>query len=56
IKSVLETIGQSYEIVPVNDGSTDRTLEILQEFAKKDPHIRVATYANNIGRGKALRV
>ncbi len=56
IKSVLEKSSQTYEIVPVNDGSTDQTLEILQELAKKDPYIRVATYPNNIGRGKALRV
>ncbi len=43
-------------MIPVNDGSTDRTLWVLQEMAKKDPSIRVASYPNNIGRGKALRV
>lgn len=37
-KTVLETLkakGYQYEIIFVNDGSTDRTLEILKELKKK---------------------
>ncbi|MFQ5843182.1 MAG: glycosyltransferase [Thermodesulfobacteriota bacterium] len=55
IKRVMERTGKAYEIVPVNDGSTDRTLAILEEIAKKDPCVEVVSYPNNIGRGKALR-
>jgi glycosyltransferase involved in cell wall biosynthesis len=55
IKDVMERTGKAYEIIPVNDGSTDQTLAILEGIAKKDPKIKVVSYSNNIGRGKALR-
>ena len=56
IKRVMDGVGKSYEIIPVNDGSTDQTLPMLEKMADDDPHIRVAAYPHNIGRGKALRV
>lgn len=56
VKKVMEDTGKAYEIIPVNDGSTDKTLLILEEIAKRDPKIKVVSYLNNIGRGKALRV
>ena len=55
IKEVLEKIDKTYEIIPVNDGSRDQTLEILEAIAREDPHVKVVSYPNNIGRGKALR-
>jgi dolichol-phosphate mannosyltransferase len=56
IKDVMEGTGKTYEIIPVNDGSTDTTCSILQKIAAGDPAVRVASYPNNIGRGMALRV
>ncbi len=44
-----------YEIVAVNDGSTDDTLRLLQEVASGDKRLRVASYPRNMGRGMALR-
>lgn len=55
IKRIMEGTEKSYEIVPVNDGSTDETLAILEEIARKDSQVNVVSYSNNIGRGKALR-
>jgi glycosyltransferase involved in cell wall biosynthesis len=55
IKAVMEEMGKAYEIIPVNDGSTDGTCAILDGIAREDPHITVVSYPNNIGRGKALR-
>ena len=34
ISKVLESMGRSYEIIFVNDGSKDNTLEVLKECAK----------------------
>ncbi len=45
----------SYEVIPVNDGSSDNTLEILERIAAKNGKIKVVSYVKNYGRGKALR-
>jgi len=51
----LEGFGLTYEIIPVNDGSSDRTLQVLNEVSKKIPFVRVVSYPINRGRGMALR-
>lgn len=58
ISQVSKTLAQledTWEILIVNDGSTDRTLEIAQELAAGDPRVRIVSHARNAGRGKALR-
>ncbi len=55
VERLLRETGEPYEIIPVNDGSTDRTLEILDELASHNPHVRVVSYWKNGGRGKAIR-
>ncbi|MGD0821060.1 MAG: glycosyltransferase [Desulfomonilia bacterium] len=55
VESLLKGTGEPYEIIPVNDGSTDGTLDILDEIASKDPHVHVVSYWKNGGRGKAIR-
>lgn len=62
VKNTIERIEESlkyysgdYEIVAVNDGSTDNTLETLQEITKLDNKVKVVSYPKNIGRGMALR-
>jgi glycosyltransferase involved in cell wall biosynthesis len=58
IKKVEEVLAQfqgSYEIIPVNDGSVDGTLEILKRVSEQNNKVRVASYSRNIGRGMALR-
>ncbi len=55
VKEVLAQFPGSFEIIPVNDGSIDSTLEILEKVAAKDNRIKVASYPKNIGRGMALR-
>lgn len=42
------------EVILVNDGSTDKTLMILQEYAKKDKEIRVVSLSRNFGKEPAL--
>ena len=58
LKRVEETLAPfqgSFEIVAVDDGSIDHTLEILKGIAQANGRVRVASYPQNIGRGMALR-
>jgi glycosyltransferase involved in cell wall biosynthesis len=44
-----------YEIIVVNDGSTDRTQEIADRLAKESDRVKVVTHVKNRGYGGALR-
>ena len=48
------SVGKSYEIVLVNDGSTDATLAALTAIAGSDPHVVVIDLARNYGHQIAL--
>ena len=52
---VLPTAFTNYEIVVVNDGSKDRTLEIAQKLAIENHHVQVVNHPINRGYGAALR-
>ena len=55
VRSVLDRIpGGPHEIVFVDDGSSDRTLEILEEAAALDPTIKVIALSRNFGHQAAL--
>jgi glycosyltransferase involved in cell wall biosynthesis len=43
------------EIVVVSDGSTDRTADIAQSFAKSDPSVHVIVFERNRGYGAAIK-
>jgi len=52
--TVLDGIpGGPHEIVFVDDGSSDRTLEILEEAAALDPRIKVIALSRNFGQQAA---
>ena len=55
VEEVLTSFPGSFEIIPVNDGSTDNTLEKLRKVAEQNKKIKVASYEKNMGRGMALR-
>jgi dolichol-phosphate mannosyltransferase len=55
VEESLSTFKGNYEIVAVNDGSTDNTFEILKEIAERNKRIKVVSYPKNMGRGMALR-
>jgi len=55
VSSILHENGYSYEIIPVNDGSTDSTSNVLDSVAAERPYVRVVSYSKNGGRGKAIR-
>jgi glycosyltransferase involved in cell wall biosynthesis len=45
-----------FELIPVDDGSTDSTAKILEELSRRDSRIRPVSYRPNAGRGRALRM
>jgi glycosyltransferase involved in cell wall biosynthesis len=46
LESVLHQTFSDYEVVAVNDGSTDGSLEILNEYANKDPRFHIIDIPN----------
>jgi glycosyltransferase involved in cell wall biosynthesis len=50
-----EDYGLDYEVLVVNDGSTDTSAEIIQSWIQKNPRVRVIPHAKNMGYGAALR-
>lgn len=56
--SILETMRdfkRPWELIFVNDGSTDNTLSMARKLEKSHPRLRVISYKPNMGRGYALR-
>ncbi len=54
IVPVLESIGETFEIIFVNDGSRDNTLGMLAAAASQDSRIKVVALARNFGKDIAL--
>ncbi|OGZ32150.1 MAG: hypothetical protein A2V69_00030 [Candidatus Portnoybacteria bacterium RBG_13_40_8] len=50
----LKRITTKYEVLVVNDGSTDSTKELLEKFSSKNRHVRVISFKANRGVGAAL--
>jgi dolichol-phosphate mannosyltransferase len=53
LKGELDRLGETYEIVFVDDGSTDRSGEVLAEKARTDPCVRVVVLSRNFGHEAA---
>ena len=51
---VLSEMGCSYELLFVDDGSTDSTLEILKKLAEEDGHVLYLSFSRNFGKEAAM--
>jgi glycosyltransferase involved in cell wall biosynthesis len=55
VSSVAQQLGMDYEIILVNDGSADRTGEIVRELEQRLPKFRLVEHYPNRGYGGALK-
>lgn len=53
--TVLATLTDDYEVIVINDGSTDETPAVLEALARAHPKVRIVHHASNQGYGGALR-
>ena len=54
-QTALSGLTSDYEIIVVDDGSTDMTAELVEQAASADPRIRLIRHQGNRGYGAALR-
>ena len=54
-KMVLEKIAEKYEIIVVDDGSKDKTAEIVKRISSGNDRVRLVSHEKNMGYGMALR-
>jgi len=55
LTGVMRALGEPYEIVFVDDGSSDRSPEILRKIHEGDPCVRIVTLRRNFGQTPALK-
>lgn len=55
IKRIMNLTKLRYELIVVNDGSTDNTLELLQREKETDSRVKLFSYDKNEGKGYAVR-
>ncbi len=53
LTSALERLGRAYEVIFIDDGSRDKSLERLREIARKDPRVYVISFVRNFGKTPA---
>jgi polyisoprenyl-phosphate glycosyltransferase len=54
ISQVMDSTGESWELVTINDGSRDRSVELIEALATKDPRVKLLNFARNFGHQIAV--
>ncbi len=54
LTDVLGNLGREYEIILVDDGSSDGSLAVMEEMAEQDSHVRVVEFRKNFGQTAAM--
>ncbi len=56
VTRVVTAMGVSYEILFVNDGSSDNSWEVIERIHERDSHVRGISFLRNYGKSPALQV
>jgi len=54
IKTVIEPMGKSFEIIYIDDGSTDQSAVTARDLHEKDPRVKIIEFRKNYGKAAAL--
>src|SRR4051794_10120214 len=54
VAAAMNSMDENWQVVYVNDGSRDRTLEMLLDYQKTDPHVVVVNLTRNGGHQSAV--
>ena len=54
ITKIAENIEKNFEFIFVNDGSSDKTIDIVKEYAKKDKRVKYIHFSRNFGKEAAM--
>lgn len=54
VTTVLSNMNYDYEFLFVNDGSKDKTLDVLKKYADKDVHVKYFSFSRNFGKEAAM--
>jgi glycosyltransferase involved in cell wall biosynthesis len=54
ISETMQSLGEPWELVVIDDGSRDNSAEIMRDLACKDPHVRPVIFARNFGHQLAV--
>src|SRR6516162_3360826 len=52
--AVMESLGEPFELVLINDGSTDGSYAVLRGLHERDPRVRVVDFSRNFGHQIAI--
>lgn len=54
LRALFDTLGETWEVVFIDDGSKDKTLPMLEELAKQEPRYKALSFSRNFGHQLAI--